>query len=34
MHNVGEQNSDLLVLRVDIAVLDWCTAAMTKPGVL
>jgi hypothetical protein len=32
--HVGEQNSDLLVLRMGFAVLDWCTTAMTKPGVL
>jgi hypothetical protein len=34
MHDIGEEDRDLLVLRVDIAVLDWRTAAVTEPGVL
>jgi hypothetical protein len=34
MNNIGEEDRDLLVLRMGIAVLDWRTTAMTKPGVL
>jgi hypothetical protein len=34
VHHIGEQNRDLLVLRVDIAVLDWGATAVAKPGIL
>jgi hypothetical protein len=34
MHNIGEQHRDLLVLRVDIAIVDWRATPMTEPGVL
>jgi hypothetical protein len=34
MHHIGEQDGDLLVLRVSIAIVDWRAATVTKPGVL
>jgi hypothetical protein len=33
MNDIGEEDRDLLVLRVDIAVVDWCATAVAKPGV-
>jgi hypothetical protein len=34
MNDIGEEDRDLLVLRVGIGVVDWCATAVTKPGVL
>ena len=34
VHHVGEQHRDLFVLRAGIGFFDWCTTAVTKPGVL
>jgi hypothetical protein len=34
MNNIGEEDRDLLVLRVGIAVVDLGPTAVAKPGVL